>query len=392
MDDKCFDIAELVSKYLANSLTDSEKIQLMKWLELSEANRLWFRSVTDADFVGLKRQRLQSIDVDEGWASLLKKKRQNDRHVLFVQVLKYASIFVLPILLGTYVFMHGKQSQVEDIPGVQEILPGSHKAILQMADGVSIELSPRLEKTLEEKDGTLIDLKGESVTYEVIVNNSSKQKMIYNNLVVPKGGEYTITLSDGTIVHLNADSRLRYPVKFAEDVRMVELEGEGYFQVAKNKDVPFVVKVGEMSVTVTGTEFNISGYKEYEEIQTTLVNGEVKVSSEHNEKNCVLLPGEQAVFHKGDQAIKVNQVDVSYAIAWREGLLRFRDRPLKEIMAVVSRWYDVEIVYEDAAVKEYLFGCNFNRYETVFPMLEIFESTGAVRFRIEGKKIIVSKN
>jgi len=201
----------------------------------------------------------------------------------------------------------------------------------------------------------------------------------------------SLTLPDGTIVYLNADSKLRFPVKFAEDVRMVELDGEGYFQVAKNESSPFTVKVGEMKVSVLGTEFNILGYKEYGEIQTTLVNGKVEVSSDKNKKNYTLLPGEQAVFNKKDGIIKVSKVDISYAIAWREGLLRFRDRPLREIMDVVARWYDIEIVYEDIEVKEYLFGCNFNRHETILPLLEVLESTGTVHFKIEDKKIIVSK-
>ena len=390
MDDKYFDIAQLVGKYLANDLTNSERIRLMKWVELSEVNRLWFHSVTESNFVRLKRQNLKSVDIDQGWIALLKKKRQEYKRALYLQVLKYVGIFIIPVLLGVYVFMHVKEHQVIDVPVMQEILPGSHRAILQMADGSSIVLHPQLEEIVKEKDGTLIDLKGECVTYEV-TDSSLEQEVIYNNLVVPRGGEFAITLSDGTIVYLNADSKLRFPVKFAEDVRMVELDGEGYFQVAKNESSPFTVKVGEMKVSVLGTEFNILGYKEYGEIQTTLVNGKVEVSSDKNKKNYTLLPGEQAVFNKKDGIIKVSKVDISYAIAWREGLLRFRDRPLREIMDVVARWYDIEIVYEDIEVKEYLFGCNFNRHETILPLLEVLESTGTVHFKIEEKKIIVSK-
>ena len=316
MDDKYFDIAQLVGKYLANDLTNSERIRLMKWVELSEVNRLWFHSVTESNFVRLKRQNLKSVDIDQGWIALLKKKRQEYKRALYLQVLKYVGIFIIPVLLGVYVFMHVKEHQVIDVPVMQEILPGSHRAILQMADGSSIVLHPQLEEIVKEKDGTLIDLKGECVTYEV-TDSSLEQEVIYNNLVVPRGGEFAITLSDGTIVYLNADSKLRFPVKFAEDVRMVELDGEGYFHKSK--------------------------------------------------------------------------VDISYAIAWREGLLRFRDRPLREIMDVVARWYDIEIVYEDIEVKEYLFGCNFNRHETILPLLEVLESTGTVHFKIEDKKIIVSK-
>ena len=125
MDDKYFDIAQLVGKYLANDLTNSERIRLMKWVELSEVNRLWFHSVTESNFVRLKRQNLKSVDIDQGWIALLKKKRQEYKRALYLQVLKYVGIFIIPVLLGVYVFMHVKEHQVIDVPVMQEILPGS---------------------------------------------------------------------------------------------------------------------------------------------------------------------------------------------------------------------------------------------------------------------------
>lgn len=146
-----------------------------------------------------------------------------------------------------------------------------------------------------------------------------------------------------------------------------------------------------MDITVLGTEFNVLNYPENEHVQTTLIKGKVKVTFLEKKGSYILYPGEQAVYNKESGEVTVADVDVSYAIAWREGRLRFRDRPLKEIMDFISRWYDVDVEYEDEAIKNYLFGCNFNRHATVVPLLELFQSTGTVRFEIVGKKIIVRK-
>ena len=271
-----------------------------------------------------------------------------------------------------------------------EIVPGVPKAVLYMANGTVIDLGIHQRDTLKEEDGTIIGLHGKSITYENSAD-STVGKGLFNELVIPRGGEYVLTLADGTLVCLNAGSKLRFPVQFSGDTRRVELEGEGYFQVIRNENRPFVVGASGVNITVLGTEFNVSNYPENLNVQTTLIEGSVKVVSERDGEVYILQPGEQAVFDKTNGDLHVEEVDVSYAIAWKEGRLRFRDRPLKEIMDFISRWYDVDVEYESEEVKEYLFGCNFNRHVTVLPLLELFESTGTVRFEIIGKKIIVRK-
>ena len=161
--------------------------------------------------------------------------------------------------------------------------------------------------------------------------------------------------------------------------------------MARNEEIPFVVSASGVNIMVLGTEFNVSNYPENGDVQTTLIKGKVQVTLSEDTGGYILHPGEQAVYNKENGEITVANVDVSYVTAWREGRLRFRDRPLKEIMDFISRWYDVDVVYEDESVKNYLFGCNFNRHVTVTPLLELFQSTGTVRFEVVGKKIIVKK-
>ena len=210
----------------------------------------------------------------------------------------------------------------------------------------------------------MINVMKEHISYEKMVNDDS-EKLVYHELVIPRGGEFSLTLSDGTEVYMNADSKLRFPTKFGKNERVVELEGEAYFQVARNEKSPFIVKSSCMAIKVLGTEFNVSAYSEDSVIQTTLVRGSVEVSSERGGQSVVLHPGEQSVLNRQDYSLSVCTVDVSYAMAWKEGRLRFKEKPLSEVMKVISRWYDVEVVYEDEEVKDYPFGCNFNRHATI---------------------------
>ena len=146
-----------------------------------------------------------------------------------------------------------------------------------------------------------------------------------------------------------------------------------------------------MAIKVLETEFNVSAYSEDSVIQTTLVRGSVEVSSERSGQSVVLHPGEQSALSRQDYSLSVCTVDVSYAVAWKEGRLRFKEKPLSEVMKIVSRWYDVEVVYEDEEVKNYPFGCNFNRHATIEPLLKVFEATGTIEMRVDGRKIWIRK-
>lgn len=383
-----FDIGILVGKYLASDLTEEERTYLDEWIAVSERRQKWFLRVTNQECIIKKRADVQLVDVERGWGALQKKRATRCGRRLWIRWCRYAAVLMLPLIVCTIVYRH-YNSTGERQQEVYGISAGVSRAFLVMDDGTTIPVEQR-NMVFEEKDGTKIDLKEEHITYE-LTGECSEDSLIYNELVVPRGGEFSLTLSDGTVVFLNADSRLRYPVKFSDANRTVELKGEGYFHVMRNEKVPFVVRASGVDITVLGTEFNVSNYQENSAVQATLITGVVKVTREGHEDSRVLRPGEQAIFNKKNQEIAVKEVDVSYVVAWKEGRLRFRDRPLGEIMDFIARWYDVEVVYEDEEVRNYLFGCNFNRHETVYPLLELFQSTGTVRFEVVEKKIIVRK-
>ena len=388
MDNQIFDVVELVSKYMTGELTEREQGSLEIWLALSEENRLWFATITKEEFVRRKRQELKSIDIEKGWEGLSCKRIWERKREMWKRVVKYACVFVLCMSLAIYLVRDVGQGKRKPIVNT-EIVPGGRKAILYMANGAVIDLGNHQQDSLKEEDGTIIGLHGQHITYENSVDSVVREDL-YNELVIPRGGEYVLMLADGTSVCLNAESKLRFPVQFNGNTRRVELEGEGYFQVVRDEKKPFVVEASGVNITVLGTEFNVSNYPECSSVRTTLIKGKVRVASTDT-NSYVLEPGEQAMFNRINGEMTVADVDISYVVAWKEGRLRFRDRPLKEIMDFISRWYDVDIVYEDEEVKDYLFGCNFNRHITVLPLLKLFESTGTVHFEVVERKIIVRK-
>ena len=259
MDDHIFDIAELGSKYMTGELTAEEQRCLDDWLTLSEENRQWFDVVTGKELVWRKRRELKSISIEKGWEGLSRKRTRENRREIRKRVLRYACVFVLLLFSTVYFFMR-EDDRDKVIPVVNtEIVPGVPKAVLYMANGTVIDLGIHQRDTLKEEDGTIIGLHGKSITYENSAD-STVGKGLFNELVIPRGGEYVLTLADGTLVCLNAGSKLRFPVQFSGDTRRVELEGEGYFQVIRNENRPFVVGASGVNITVLGTEFNVSNY------------------------------------------------------------------------------------------------------------------------------------
>ena len=385
MDKTYFDIAVLVGKYLADNLTEEERSLLEEWIALSERNRRWFQRVTDEKYRTWKGSNVRLVDVERGWQDLQSKRSKKAGKRLWVRWCRYAAILVLPLLVGIIIYRYTEEPQVEE---TTTITSGTSKARLILANGTSISLEQQQKRVVE--NGTRIDLQQQQVVYENAISDEYEE-LVYNELVIPRGGEYSLTLSDGTVVYMNADSKLRFPVKFDRNLRMVELEGEAYFKVQRNEKVPFIVKTSQISVQVLGTEFNVSAYAEDLVIQTTLVSGAVKVFSEDEKESVILRPGEQAEFSRITHEIQLETVDVSYVTAWKDGRLRFQEKPLFEIMKNVARWYDVEIIYEDEEVKYYPFGCNFNRMATIESLLQIFEATGTIETRVQGRKIWIKE-
>ena len=298
------------------------------------------------------------------------------------------------IILLVGLFVGRTISGVRDIHEEQELAksvmqPGTSKAILMMADGkeVVLEQGQNLNILLNERVRVATSNRG--IVYEEHGKGVVTEE--YNKLTTPVGGEYSLVLSDGTKVFLNADSELKYPVEFSDGKRIVDLKGEAYFEVHKDSSRPFVVRMNGAEVTVLGTSFNVNTYGDDGQIYTTLVNGSVRVSSVKNGQAEVLKPGMQSVMNVQSGLLTVRKVDVEPYVAWREGRFVFRAMTLDLIMRQLQRWYDFEVFYQNSELKDYEFRGVIKRDMDLDKVLSVIKATTNVDFEVKGKVITIIK-
>lgn len=383
-----FYIARLIARYLSDEIEEEEQAELTRWRNESSENERLFREICKEENIKQNMQKRQTFHTEDGWEGVQRKiQRHRFRHRI-LNICKYAAIFIFPVVIATVaIYKSGNEpqplSQVEE-----QIVPGGKKAVLILDNGEAIDLKSTSGVELKEKDGTVIQVDSTVLNYQQAPARTS-EKLAYNKVNVPRGGEYQLMLSDGSKVQLNSMSSIRFPVQFAQDCRLVELEGEAYFEVSKTGQ-PFIVQTKGMKIEVLGTTFNISAYAN-EEYQTTLVSGSVKVQTE-NGSNRILKPSEQACITPGSNQINVRNVDTAFYTSWIHGKINFKDQRLDDIMKTLARWYDMDVVYENEATKELRFGCYVNRYNEITPLVKLLEQTGRVTVTVEGKTIKIFTN
>lgn len=383
-----FYIARLIARYLSDEIGEEEQAELTRWRDESPENERLFQEICKEENIKQNMQKRQTFHTEDGWEGVQRKiQRHRFRHRI-LNICKYAAIFIFPVAIATVaIYKSGNEpqplSQVEE-----QIVPGGKKAVLILDNGEAIDLKSTSGVELKEKDGTVIQVDSTVLNYQQAPARTS-EKLAYNKVNVPRGGEYQLMLSDGSKVQLNSMSSIRFPVQFAQDCRLVELEGEAYFEVSKTGQ-PFIVQTKGMKIEVLGTTFNISAYAN-EEYQTTLVSGSVKVQTE-NGSNRILKPSEQACITPGSNQINVRNVDTAFYTSWIHGKINFKDQRLDDIMKTLARWYDMDVVYENEATKELRFGCYVNRYNEITPLVKLLEQTGRVTVTVEGKTIKIFTN
>ena len=381
-------IARLIARYLSDEIGEEEQAELTRWRGESPENERLFQEICKEENIKQNMQKRQTFHAEDGWEGVQRKiQRHRFRHRI-LNICKYAAIFIFPVAIATVaIYKSGNEpqplSQVEE-----QIVPGGKKAVLILDNGEAIDLKSTSGVELKEKDGTVIQVDSTVLNYQQAPARTS-EKLAYNKVNVPRGGEYQLMLSDGSKVQLNSMSSIRFPVQFAQDCRLVELEGEAYFEVSKTGQ-PFIVQTKGMKIEVLGTTFNISAYAN-EEYQTTLVSGSVKVQTE-NGSNRILKPSEQACITPGSNQINVRNVDTAFYTSWIHGKINFKDQRLDDIMKTLARWYDMDVVYENEATKELRFGCYVNRYNEITPLVKLLEQTGRVTVTVEGKTIKIFTN
>ena len=298
------------------------------------------------------------------------------------------------IILLVGLFVGRTISGVRDIHEEQELAksvmqPGTSKAILMMADGKEVVLEQGQNLNILLNERVRVATSSQGIVYEEHGKGMVTEE--YNKLTTPVGGEYSLVLSDGTKVFLNADSELKYPVEFSDGKRIVDLKGEAYFEVHKDSLRPFIVRTNGAEVIVLGTSFNVNTYGDDGQIYTTLVNGSVRVSSMKNKQEEILKPGMQSVMNVQSGLLTVRKVDVEPYVAWREGRFVFRAMTLDLIMRQLQRWYDFEVFYQNSELKDYEFRGVIKRDMDLDKVLSVIKATTNVDFEVKGKVITIIK-
>lgn len=291
------------------------------------------------------------------------------------------------LLIAAGLYFGTQQETKQPVAGVPaaKIAPGSNKAVLTLADGSEIQLDSSGNQVIRQGSASIRQAGGQ-LQYTAGTGTAINS---YNTLTIPRGGQFQVTLPDGSRVWLNSASVLRYPVSFPGKERTVELQGQGYFEIAADASRPFNVKVNDMEVQVLGTHFDIMAYPDENSINTTLLQGAVKVV--RGKKSVVLMPGQQAVAASAGHSINVRDADTDNVIAWKSGLFVFNNTDLGTILREIARWYDVEIVDNTTGNNQERFGGSISRQQDLSAVLHLLEAGGNCHFRIEGRKIILQK-
>jgi ferric-dicitrate binding protein FerR (iron transport regulator) len=270
-----------------------------------------------------------------------------------------------------------------------DIMPGGNKAILTLGDNTTINLDDAKNGVVGQQGNTQV-VKSKEGRLDYYTVGAKASAITYNLLTTPRGGQYQLALPDGSKVWLNAASSLRYPTAFAGKERVVELHGEAYFEIAPNPSMPFKVAVSQQAgeapaeIEVLGTHFNVKAYADEPAVHTTLLEGSVRVRKGRN--IVPLQPGQQASWNSA-RDVRVVPADVEEAVAWKNGLFKFNEATIEDVMRQLSRWYDVEVVYTNGIPGD-LFRGEIYRNVNVSKVLKVLEASG-VQFKVEGKKILV---
>ena len=384
---EAFEIARIIQKSLKGKLSESEERQLSGWRKVSDENERAFQRMISEDFYTVGMEKLETYDYRVAYGRFLQRKYQQRRKRRFLINVGRVAAVALPFIIALvlYVGLNREEEQMVRPSLASNILPGTSKAVLTLANGQMIPLGKEATDSTIITDGTQISASGSGVTYASGVESES---VVYNKLEIPRGGEFCLTLSDGTRVWLNSETSIQYPVAFGAKERRVFVQGEAYFEVAKDANKPFTVQFMSSSVTVLGTSFNIRAYPEEKRSQTTLAEGSVRIYSPGS--SMLLKPGEQAEVSALSGEMVKQEVEVKNFTSWKDGRFVFEQQPLEDIMRTLERWYDIRVIFKDEGAKRISLSGNMKRYGDFSQVMKMLQMTGDVRFELHGNDVYIT--
>lgn len=368
---------ELAEKWLNGTITPEEEMEFARWYNAGQDKEIHIPAEFAGSEEALRKRMLSAI---------LRQKETPVVPLFRRTFVRIAAAAILLLIAGgsLYYFLRqpAKQTsvaQLREYPGKNENAPGT-RAVLTLADGTQVNLDATQNGAIILQGGAEVIKAGSVLTYNKKTDN---KELLYHTMATKRGGQYQVVLADGTRVWLNAASSIKFPTTFSGNERKVELNGEGYFEVAKNSKQPFKVVANGVEVDVLGTHFNVMAYQEEEAVKTTLLEGKVKVLTE------ILKPGQQAVLTH-DARLTVHEVQPDEVIAWKNGLFRFEGADIRAVMREIERWYNISVTYEGAMNNKRVTG-NLSRGTTVQEVMQMLEYTSGIKYTINGNRITISK-
>lgn len=387
-----FDIyneAALLRKVLLDDATDEEKLQAQALLKEHPELRKQYEGIFQKNVMAGEFERYDRFRGEQAYRRFLEKVRPSSGHIRKHSFRLWYSAAVVLLLIGAFAVWKMTAPQTSVKNEVTILSPGNIKGQVLLPGGKALNVAARPMAVVVA--GVKVTYRQGLLSYspvQVNLSDTSSTRQVFNKFVIPRGGENTVQLSDGTTVHMNAASELVFPMCFSGGQRVVELKGEAYFDVKKDAEHPFIVRTKYGDVSVLGTAFNVNAYADRGRCEVTLVRGKVRFTNPYRE-SVVLEPGDQAV--AAGNLLHKRAVDVDDYISWTRGVYNFRNESLNDILSTFSKWYDVDVVYENSDIPYLTYTGTVKRYDTMNAFLDVFEMTGDLTYRIEGRKVYFSK-
>lgn len=378
-------LEDLIYRVLAGEADEYDQKAFREWMEEREEHRAFFMEIEKAWWHGKYAMKWKNVEASAAWKAV--EHRHEKRRWRKIGWFSGIAAAILLMFGGGILLFEGERGVVPLTDNV--IRSGSSKAILILPNHGEVFLQGEGMDTIHEAGKNILNMNARIDYSQQDGKDQGMQRTEYHELLIPKGGEYQLCLSDGTTVYMNADSRLRFPVRFQGRTREVFLEGEAYFDVHSDASHPFVVHASELNVRVLGTGFNVMAYKNDSRTEVTLVNGKVEVKGEKiNEE---LKPNQQIVLDKATGMYELKDVNVHTYVDWKNGILNFDAMPLDELCERLSRWYNVTFFFSNENLKKLRFSGAVRKYNEIDYILRLIEATTDVTFNISGTTVVVCK-
>ncbi len=377
------EMEERLLAFFNGELDEAANEEIRQWADSDPKNRAAYDAFLK-DYLRLRwAQEDRHIQVTRAWQRISATTRGKRQRRIYFTVA--ASIAILAVAAAVFLFIPKKANQPLAQSSIQPVKP---QATLVLSTGKKIDLN-QAHLPILEQDGSTVNIDTLSgLRYDTAAPQTTQ--LIYNKIIVPRGGEYFLTLADGTQIWLDAESTLEYPVQFNTTERRVKLQGKAYFSVTRDTTKPFLVEVDKFSIRVHGTEFNVNAH-DAQRIETVLVNGSIGFKANAKSAEQLLQPHQLAMVNSLTGQSEIRDVNILPHVAWKNRNIVFANERLDNIMEEIARWYDVHVFFQNEELKALRFDCNMPRYSDIRELFFFMEQTSNARFYINDRTVIISK-